>query len=128
MKKLAFGLIAMIVCVSFSCKKDNVGNQEIYGKWRYDAFLADPGDGSGRYRPVEGKIRYLIFKKSGNVEGDAFSEVVSYKILDGNRLEISSKNSPTPTMFFYKVSAKELYLSPQCYEPCGNRFSRVKEL
>jgi hypothetical protein len=53
MKKIIFTLIT--VGILFSCNNDDDSNSnaELIGNWRLIEVLADPGDGSGTFQPVE---------------------------------------------------------------------------
>jgi len=122
MKKILIALSIIIAGLYISCKKQDNRPGEIYGKWKLTETWVDPGDGSGRYSKVKGGAKYITIDQSGKIEGEAMPEVITYKILDSARIEITSKNYTEPLVFRYKVTAKTLELNPQCIEGCGFRF------
>ena len=124
MKKKLFALLIIIAGLYISCKKQNSSPGEIYGKWKLTETWADPGDGSGGYSKVKGDAKYITIDQSGKIEGEAMPEIMTYKILDSARMEITSKNYTEPLVFRYKVTAKTLELNPPCIEGCGFRFVR----
>jgi len=124
MKKALLLLLVMTGFVYSSCKKTDDGPGEIYGKWKLTETMNDPGDGSGKYMKVKGDAKYLILANSGQITGDAMPELMTFKIVDSNRLEISTRNYTMPYTYYYKVTTKTLTLNPPCIEGCGLRFSR----
>jgi hypothetical protein len=124
MKKTLIILFLIIAGLYFSCKKDDNGKGEIYGKWKLTETMADPGDGSGKYVKVTGSANYITFSTSGELSGKAIPEAASYKILDSVRIEIAYKDNPAPLVFWYKVTSNTLQLNPPCIEGCGLRFVR----
>jgi hypothetical protein len=126
MKKILLILLAAASIIYVSCKKtdDNDGPGEVYGKWKLTETMQDPGDGSGKYIKVTGDAKYITLDKSGKFEGDAIPELLTFKILDSVRMEVTGKNQSQPYNYRYKVSAKSLTLNPPCIEGCGFRFVR----
>lgn len=124
MKTLWSALVIAFLVIIVSCKKDDNGTREIYGTWKLTETLNDPGDGSGIYTKVNGPVKYLTIDTSGNIQGDAMPDVVKYKVLDSERLEITSKNYPQPLIYWYKVTFNTLELNPPCIEGCGLKFKR----
>jgi hypothetical protein len=126
MKKILLILLAAASIIYVSCKKtdDSDGPGEVYGKWKLTETMQDPGDGSGKYIKVTGDAKYITLDKSGKFEGDAIPELLTFKILDSVRMEVTGKNQSQPYNYRYKVSAKSLTLNPPCIEGCGFRFVR----
>lgn len=110
--------------VYLGCKKSATSETEIYGKWKLIETLADPGDGSGKYMPVEGAAKYVLLEESGKISGEAFPEAISFRIVDSIRLEITFKDRKEPISYWYKHSGDILNINPPCIEACGNRFRR----
>ncbi|TCD07587.1 hypothetical protein EZ449_13685 [Pedobacter frigidisoli] len=121
-------VMLFISLMIFACKKnkDTVedGPGEIYGRWKLTETLADPGDGSGRYMKVKGNPQYLNLERSGQMNGDALSDLQTFKILDSVTMEVYSKSYMRSIPYRYKVSARSLTLNPPCFEGCGYRFVR----
>ncbi|WP_426328524.1 hypothetical protein [Pedobacter sp. R-06] len=131
MKKVLLILLSLASIVYVSCKKNNNngsnndGPGEVYGKWKLTEVMEDPGNGSiGKYQKVSGQVKYLTLDKSGKFEGDAMPELLTYKILDSVKMEVTNKNYNQTLIYRYKVSAKSLQINPPCFEGCGYRFVR----
>ncbi|UKT62682.1 hypothetical protein [Pedobacter mucosus] len=124
MKRITLALIITLSIVYLSCKKTGDGIGEVYGTWKLTETLADPGDGSGKYMKVKGDSKYLVLNKSGSIEGDAIPDLLTFKIIDSVKMEVTSKNQTRPFTYYYKATAKTLTLNPPCIEGCGLRFIR----
>lgn len=126
MKKAIFYFILTLSIWQLSCKKENEteGSKDIYGIWRLTESYVDPGNGSGKYKEVTGEPKYLIFDKSGNVKGTAFSNLVSFRILDSVVIKFVVKDSNQSVNYRYKISERSLTLNPPCFEGCGFKFVR----
>ena len=96
----------------------------VVGKWKLTETLADPGDGSGRYTPVTGPAKYVIFDANGNVSGEASPSVTSYKIIDDEKIEFTTVQN-TKIIHRYKIVGNQLELNPPCIEGCGAKFIRM---
>lgn len=125
MRKACFTFLMITLVVLASCKKDRKdGPGEIYGTWKLTETMADPGDGSGKYRPVTGEAKYITLEASGKISGEAVPDALTFKVLDSTRLELSLKGNTQPVVFWYKVTSSKLTLNPPCIEGCGLRFIR----
>lgn len=111
------------ICLS-SCKKDSEVQGAIYGKWKLTETLADPGDGSGIYRKVTGKSKYITFQHDGKLSGDALGDLYAFEIVDETTLKVYTQNYVSPMTYRYQVTGKQLVLNPPCIEPCGFKFER----
>lgn len=98
--------------------------QAIIGTWKLTESLADPGDGSGKYKPVTGPTKYMTFDANGKVTGDANPNVTSYKILDYEKIEFTTLQNSSIT-YRYKIIGNQLELNPPCIEGCGLKFIRM---
>lgn len=125
MKKLQFVFVIGLTFILFSCKKENGGSNEIYGNWKLNETMYDPGDGSGKYIKVK-EAKFATFDREGNIKGNAITDLVGYKILDSVRMEVRSNNHSTPLIYRYKLKSSRLELNPPCIEGCGLRFIRVR--
>jgi len=124
MKKLLFALLITTCGTYLSCKKGHDGPGELYGTWKLTETMFDPGDGSGVYTKVKGAAKYIVIDKSGKVEGDAIPDILSYKILDSVKIEVTTKSYDKPLIYQYKVTSGTLTINPPCIEGCGYRFIR----
>lgn len=124
MKNTLFIILAAMSILYASCKKNNDGPGEVYGKWKLTETMQDPGDGSGKYIKATGAEKYITLEKSGKFDGDAIPELLTFKILDSVKMEVTSTAQNRPYIYYYKVSASSLTLNPPCIEGCGFRFVR----
>lgn len=123
MKRNILFMFIAISALLLSCEKQNDGPGEIYGTWKLTEQLSDPGDGSGKYRKVKNG-KEVTFKSDGKVEGDALGDFVSFKLLDGNKIELTRSSPNEKLTYLYAVDGKTLTLNPPCIEACGMRFKR----
>ena len=123
MKKLLL-LLSIVIGITYSsCKKNNDGLGEVYGKWKLVETLADPGDGSGKYIKTKEDLS-LVLTKSGKVEGDAMLNTESFKVLDSVSIEFKNSNPAQTITYRYKVTNNSLWLYPPCIEGCGFHYTR----
>ena len=123
MKKSLLLLSTALVIFCISCEKKNEGPGEVYGKWKLTETLADPGDGSGKYKKADGN-KILTLTSSGNIEGDALGALKTFKILDSVTMEVKEADQSRAFIYHYKATENTLTLNPPCIEGCGLRFVR----
>lgn len=125
MKKIILMLSVLFTILYISCKKNDDGPGEIYGKWKVTEQMSDPGDGSkGKYQTFIGNHR-LTLTDNGLIEGNALPGFKSFKILNSTELEIQTEWSNNPLIYRYKVTSKTLWLaSSNCPHGCGTKFKR----
>ena len=143
MKKIF--LLVSIIATSFSCKKTEViqptvSESNIVSSWKLVEVYADPGDGSGKYQPVNSE-KQLIFQKDGIVKsnymfcavGDAsFTKKESYAIYDDTKRTItydtclSKKVNPESLPYTY-LNDTILELTHFCIEGCGERYLKINQ-
>lgn len=123
MKKSTLTLLIILGISYLSCKKNGTQDPaDIFGVWKLTEQYGDIGNGSGKYIKVE-EDKYVIFTSSGKMEGDAYPDLVAFKILDSVTMQVSIKNQQQPGMFRYQIVGKTLTLnSTSCIEGCGARF------
>ncbi|MFC4210921.1 hypothetical protein ACFOWA_07000 [Pedobacter lithocola] len=122
MRKLLFAFL--IATIILSCKKNTESSNEIYGKWKLTETLFDIGNGKGKYTKVTGPDKFLIFDKSGTVEGDVMPDIKRFRLLDSVKIELISNNYVMPITYRYKVNGNSLTINPPCIEGCGLKFIR----
>lgn len=115
-----------------SCDKENVklDAENLTGKWRLSAYLADIGDGKGKWKAVSNKdVRYVDFKADGGLAGDAFEGYISYVIKDSVTITMTHKNQSIQN-YTYGFEDGKLSMSPagpiMCIEGCGTRFEKIE--
>lgn len=122
--KLLFPIaIIVITCCLSSCNEEKTNNILTDGSWQLKEQLADPGDGSGTYQPVDSDLA-LKFLPNGTLlttvplcndggTGGTYDETKIYA--PGCSFE-----------FNYELIEDVLYLYPPCIEPCGMKFRRAE--
>lgn len=134
-----FLLILFSLC-TITCSKDDspiFQNNGLTGKWKLIEFLADPGNGKGKWQKVDDDASSVIeFKANGDfseLKGPIYSSVNpynTYKILDDKRLQLSVKDSvsnPSKTIWYYSdLTPTTLTIGYGCIEACGGKYIAVE--
>ena len=121
-------LIIVVVALTLSCAK---ANKELVGKWRLVEVLADPGDGSGEFRPVSSK-KTLEFYSDGTVksngqiclmgiEADAPS-TGTYSLADSTI--VADECNDWPRKINFEEKGTTLILNFPCIEPCRAKYRK----
>jgi hypothetical protein len=122
MKNLQNLIFVFIILSLTACEK--IGSEtSITGKWKLTETLADPGDGSGKWKSVSGNKSYLILNSDGSITGNGDSSFKQYRIVDDRMIEFVFQNGTTTTRM-YKLSGNSLEISGGCYEACGSRYKK----
>lgn len=125
MKKVLLVALVILSIGYGSCKKNDFGPGEIFGKWKLTEFWADPGfGGEPNYMKASGKPQYIMFNKLGQVAGDAIPGLLSFKVLDSVTMEVLFKKDRQRGSFRYELSGDSLTLYGGCIEGCSYRFIR----
>ena len=127
-------------CTSDDSKPKDL-DERLLGKWKLIEQLADPGDGSGTFIPVNSD-RTIEFFGNGKVTTNGALCYMS--------IEVGAKNSGTYKSFevtsssdgeiipnncdfnfvepkvLYKIEGSTLILWYQCIEGCGQRFKKIE--
>ena len=99
----------------------------IIGKWMLVETLADPGDGSGKWTPVDVAGKYYIkFNGDGSLESNMegrLGNLKHYKVVNDSSINFIY---PDVTGFAlrYKISGNSLTITGGCIEACGSKFIR----
>ena len=138
MKTTNLFLLILFFIFAFKCSDDDTPvaeNNGLIGKWKLTEYLADPGDGSGKWQKVTDENSETIeFHADGRftqIKGSGISSVPffdSYKILDEKRLEMGPiDKSSSPHIWYYSnLSATELTIGYGCIEACNGKYVAVK--
>ena len=137
----------MLLWAAFACQdnskdpaeKDNklarTHNKGLEGKWKMTDYLADPGDGSGKWQTVKDPMAHTIeFGADGKfteTKGEGTSSVPlfnSYKILDEQRIEMIpiDKSQKSHIWFYNNTASDKLTLSYGCIEACSGQYVAVE--
>ncbi|MEC3881619.1 hypothetical protein [Parapedobacter sp. 10938] len=121
-------LAILVTALTLSCSKTS---SELVGKWRLVELLADPGDGSGKFRPVSSK-KVLEFYSDGTLKSNGeicFMNQESntpttgtYSMTDSTIAGEKCKDSPHKITFEKKGTT--LILNFPCIEPCRAKYRK----
>jgi hypothetical protein len=124
-------LLLFVISLLFSCDKNETNTNQFTGTWTLKKFLADPGDGSGKYVDVsQNPIKTLTFTSNGNIFSNTsffnLDHLNEYEILDSNKVKVKFKleSSQSPSIYSYQFKKDTLILSPMCIEACGLKFTK----
>jgi hypothetical protein len=134
MKTLITCIAALFVIVACSNDDDNTVNTNILGTWGLSEILADPGDGSGTFMPVDSP-RQVTF----NANGTYSSNSESFCSFSGDNVGIQpSTGTYTETAIHcgdanpandlqYTIDANgSLIISYPYIEPCQAKYERIE--
>ena len=137
MKKIKIFLIIFSLC-AFKCSDENspvLENNGLVGKWKLTEYLADPGDGSGKWQPATDDYSHIIeFHADGQfteIKGKAQSSIPlykGYKLKGDNQIEMLriDESIPSHIWTYSDMSSTELTLSYGCFEACSGRYVAVE--
>jgi hypothetical protein len=125
MKKLIYSF--MTVGLISACYKGDAENT-LVGKYQLIEVLADPGDGSGVFKPVTSN-KVLEFKQNNSVHVNGYFCTMStetgqtykgvYSLVDSTITMDSCSYDLT-----FKVNGAELIINYPCFEPCQVKYKK----
>ena len=126
-------IILAVTLVLFSCNDDEIVAPELIGTWQLSEVLADPGDGSGTFTPVESN-RTITFLSTGMIESN--ESLCPGEITQGNGRGIYSLQDSTiiatcpdqeiSLNISFKIEGASLLLIYQCIEACAEKYVKVQ--
>lgn len=132
MAKLSYVIILLSAILFFRCSKKVYtpgGNSALAGKWTLFETLADPGDGSGKWQPVDITNHYFIkFNTANNIESNAYpglGGLKQYEVVNDSTV-IFIYGDGSKFNHYYKINLPYLTISGGCIEACGSKFIRTK--
>ena len=123
MKKVLPILLALFL---FSgCEKESFDTDELIGSWKLIETLADPGDGSGTFRPYDGN-QVLDFHRDSTI---SYTEpLCSNEITVEMRFDTSTIfGDECSYSYSYELKDGYLYLYQPCIEPCALKFEKIAD-
>lgn len=136
-------ILILLTLLLFNCKSDDGTPQRdtnLIGKWKLIEQLADPGDGSGTFEPIESD-RIVAFFSNGTVTANGILCYMSSEVGDENSGTYESVETTsfsdgeiTPDncdsnffnpVVYYKIEGANLILWYQCIEGCGQKFEKI---
>jgi len=124
MKRILFLLVVI------GCSYNDIDPLTLLGRWKRIESLADPGDGSGTYQPVNGNyyIDFLTDKTFIANEAICYEDQIinqpSSGAYDSASLTLSFINCPS-MIFTYEISGNNLFIYPPCIEGCGLKYIKI---
>ena len=121
-------LIILITALTLSCSKTS---SELVGKWRLVELLADPGDGSGEFRPVSSK-KVLEFYSDGTLKSNGeicfMSQESSTPTTDTYSMTdstiVGEKCKDWPRKITFEKKGTTMTLNFPCIEPCRAKYRK----
>lgn len=126
-------LMLFIICI-LSCGSDDTpsNSEELTGEWRLIEVLADPGDGSGRFSPVESQRRISILEDgtfSSNGELCDFSIAADGStqgsVLKDDQGFFLACEAPFTSRVRLSLEDGKLIVTFFCIEPCQHKYERT---
>ncbi len=130
MKRLV--LLLAITLTLMSCNDNNNSETEIiFGEWKLIETLADPGDGSGVFLPIESD-KFIEFFNDGTFTSNGTLCQMSDEITSttGTYSETESQiyptdcNNPDLSLTFEIINSR-LIINYFCIEPCKEKYVKV---
>lgn len=130
---IAIFSIVSLFSLAFSCEED-VPIPENIEKWKLIEQLADPGDGSGTFQPVDSDrtLEFLIDEETVRSNGSfcgmgtsANGEVTATYNAEEKYIMVDGCGG-TPFKILYNFDEEFLYLRFPCIEPCAQKYERVE--
>jgi hypothetical protein len=126
MKGLLYLAISFASALFICCNKSSsVTNATLIGKWGLIETLADPGDGSGKWKPVDHPNNdFVVFNRDETMLSNTIGrmmEVKRYQIIDSVTIKFLFDDGNGYNMF-YAIKGDTLTIMGGCIEACGSKF------
>jgi len=131
MKKLLFTLVAMSLL--FACNNDDSALETtLLGNWKLKEVLADPGDGSGTFLPVQSNKR-ITFEANGVITSNGSlcdmstaADAPTSGTYSNTNFTFNSTDCSDPNYnYSFEQTGTVLIITYPCFEPCKAKY--VKE-
>ncbi|TDQ28646.1 hypothetical protein [Tenacibaculum caenipelagi] len=123
-------LLLLSIGLMFSCSNDqNSFETELIGKWKLIEVLADPGDRSGTFEPVEGN-KTIEFKSDGTLTTNSSlcepysDEIINSGTYENNTITTDCQN-PNITTISFELSNQYLILNFISNEGYSQKFEKI---
>lgn len=126
-------ILMMCLALLFACNKtDNDKQNDLVSKWKLIEVLADPGDGSGTFQPIESDL-IIEFYKDGTIKSNGLLCYMTLESSDetfGTYSTVDNTISPDDCnhSLDYSLDSEnsQLIISYPCIEPCGLKFIKIQ--
>ena len=119
-------LLLLFMMILPACRKTDRAagnNKTLPGTWTLVETLADPGDGSGTWKPASAPLT-LLFTTGNDIKGSAFPQARRYEVLGDTTIKFIYADG-TFIIYNYAITSSSLVLSGGgCIEACGLKFSK----
>jgi hypothetical protein len=122
-------LFILLAGVLFGCADDDPDVRGLPGIWVQIAFLADPGDGSGTFQPVNTDFTLEI---NSDLSYTANASLCNNEPTDGTQTtgqfdEATMRVQEEGCQYSqaWELDGNELIIYYPCIEPCAAKFARV---
>lgn len=134
MKRLLFFVLATVGLAACEKSKSELSGkqaEDLMGKWKLSEARSDPGDGSGRWRPVDHDIDIIIeFKSDGSFNSNEINNPFNRYTVYGDSVSLFNSLNGNIQM---PIAIQELnahllsyyYGWPWCGGPTGRKFVRL---
>lgn len=134
MKKILLLVTGLVLVIACNNDDDNqtVVDGTILGEWALMEVLADPGDGSGTFQPVQSN-KTLTFNSNGEVTSNGNictindeTTVATNGTYSEDNHTITGNCSFAAYPITYEIDADDnLILNHPCIEACGEKYVRI---
>lgn len=123
-------LFLLFIIFLISCSEEEQTNIDIglIGNWKLIEILADPGDGSGTFQPVQSD-RIIEFKRNGTLTTNgSLCEPYSDEMISsgsfGNNTIITNCQDPNISKIYYELESQYLILNFISNEGYSQKFQK----
>ena len=133
MKNFYSFIFLIFTCIA--CDNEDVQSTDLTGVWKLTEVLADPGDGSGTFQPVESNNTISLFQDGtftasrnlcyfGTQDGastgiyDTIRSVLTIEGCEINEVEVDYP-------YEFNVGEGSLIINLFCIEPCAEKYRKI---
>lgn len=127
MKHLILSAFAAAIVLITGCEKNNANEDNtLPGTWKEFQYLADPGDGSGKWQSGNGLIVQVNndLTYTTNNENSFWGKSGKITVLSDSAFKLIRPQTNSEIQLYYKLSNGVLEVHYLCIEPCGSRFRK----
>lgn len=119
--------VCLLLAALSACKEGDKNNFEIVSHWKLVEVLADPGDGSGEFEPVESE-KIVVFYEDGRIVSNGNLCNLSTESEESTEGEYSEATGIISISdcreIIYEIDGSVMTLTYQCIEGCQARYVR----
>ncbi|MBI1288354.1 MAG: hypothetical protein GC178_12345 [Flavobacteriales bacterium] len=128
--RLKYAAIGMMFLFAACKHKDEV---DLLNKWHLIEQLADPGDGSGTFQPVDSE-KTIQFFNDGTVSSNGSLCTMNTEVGSGSTgtynttdstITVDGCGNQLPYPMTYQMEGQFLILNYPCIEPCREKYEQV---